>query len=215
MLIAPRRKTRVLNVGDVKIGGANPVVVQSMATADTRDPKATLEQIAELADAGCEIVRIAVPDRKAAAALPDIVPHSLALKAIEAGIHGLRLNPGNIRKAEDVREVVVKAKEREIPIRIGVNYGSVAPMTREFVDDMAEQHATQAELRAEWLVRSALGHIQILEDLDFGDIKVSLKAFEIPVMVEAYRRFAALPNDYPLHLGVTEAGTPRSGSVRS
>jgi (E)-4-hydroxy-3-methylbut-2-enyl-diphosphate synthase len=228
MLIASRRKTRVLNVGDVKIGGANPVVVQSMATADTRDPKATLEQIAELAEAGCEIVRIAVPDRKAAAALPDIVPHSavpliadihfehtLALKAIDAGIHGLRLNPGNIRKAEDVREVVVKAKERQIPIRIGVNYGSVAPMTREFVDEMAEQGATQPELRAEWLVRSALGHIQILEDLDFGDIKVSLKAFEIPVMVEAYRRFAALPNDYPLHLGVTEAGTPRSGSVRS
>jgi (E)-4-hydroxy-3-methylbut-2-enyl-diphosphate synthase len=160
--------------------------------------------------------------------LPDIVPHSpvpliadihfehtLALKAIEAGIHGLRLNPGNIRKAEDVREVVIKAKERQIPIRIGVNYGSVAPMTREFVDEMAEQNATQAELRAEWLVRSALGHIQILEDLDFGDTKVSLKAFEIPVMVEAYRRFAALPNDYPLHLGVTEAGTPRSGSVRS
>jgi (E)-4-hydroxy-3-methylbut-2-enyl-diphosphate synthase len=228
MLIAPRRKTRVLHVGDVKIGGENPVVVQSMATADTRDPRATLEQIAELADAGCEIVRIAVPDRKAAAALPDIVPHSpvpliadihfehtLALKAIEAGIHGLRLNPGNIRKAEDVREVVVKAKERQIPIRIGVNFGSVAPMTREFVDEMAEQHATQAELRAEWLVRSALGHIQILEDLDFGDIKVSLKAFEVPVMVEAYRRFAALPNDYPLPLGVTEAGTPRSGSVRS
>jgi len=228
MLLAPRRKTRILNVGDVKIGGANPVVVQSMATADTRDPVATLAQITELAEAGCEIVRIAVPDRKAAAALPDIIPHSpvpliadihfehtLALKAIEAGIHGLRLNPGNIRKAEDVREVVIKAKERGIPIRIGVNYGSVAPMTREYVDEMAEQGATQAELRAEWLVRSALGHIQILEDLDFGDIKVSLKAFEIPVMVEAYRRFAALPNDYPLHLGVTEAGTPRSGSVRS
>src|SRR5215207_6626579 len=228
MLVAPRRKTRVLNVGNVKVGGDNPIVVQSMTTSDTRDPVATLAQITELAEAGCEIVRIAVPDRKAAAALPDIVPyspvpliadihfeHTLALKAIEAGIHGLRLNPGNIRKAEDVREVVIKAKERQIPIRIGVNYGSVAPMTREFVDEMAEQHATQAELRAEWLVRSALGHIQILEDLDFGDIKVSLKAFEIPVMVEAYRRFAALPNDYPLHLGVTEAGTPRSGSVRS
>src|SRR5215212_5228804 len=227
-LIAPRRATRVLHVGDVKVGGGNPIVVQSMTTADTRDPVATLKQIRDLADAGCEIVRIAVPDRKAAAALPEIVPHSpvpliadihfehtLALKAIEAGIHGLRLNPGNIRKAEDVREVVVKAKERGIPIRIGVNYGSVAPMTREFVDEMAEQSATQAELRAEWLVRSALGHIRILEDLDFGEIKVSLKAFELPVMIEAYRRFAALPNDYPLHLGVTEAGTPRSGSVRS
>jgi (E)-4-hydroxy-3-methylbut-2-enyl-diphosphate synthase len=227
-LVLPRRKTRVLNVGGVKIGGDNPIVVQSMATADTRDAKATLAQIAELAEAGCEIVRIAVPDRKAAAALPDIVPfspvpliadihfeHTLALKALEAGIHGLRLNPGNIRKHEDVREVVKMAKERGTPIRIGVNYGSVPPMPNEFVDMMAEKNATQAELRAEWMVRTALTHIKILEDLDFFDTKVSLKAFEVPVMIEAYRRFAALPNDYPLHLGVTEAGTPRAGSVRS
>jgi (E)-4-hydroxy-3-methylbut-2-enyl-diphosphate synthase len=227
-LIAPRRKTRVLHVGNVGIGGSNPIRVQSMATADTRDPKATLAQIQELADAGCEIVRIAVPDRKAAAALPDIIPHSpvpliadihfehtLALKALDAGIHGLRLNPGNIRKEEDVREVVAKAKEKGTPIRIGVNFGSVAPMTEEFVDEMAQQNATQVELRAEWLVRSALGHIKILEDLDFYDTKVSLKAFEVPVLLEAYQRFAKLPNDYPLHLGVTEAGTPRAGSVRS
>src|SRR5215204_532443 len=227
-LIAPRRPTRVLHVGDVNIGGENPIVVQSMATADTRDSIATLRQIHELAEAGCEIVRIAVPDRKAAAALPDIAPHSpvpliadihfehtLALKALDAGIHGLRLNPGNIRKPEDVREVVQRAKERQVPIRIGVNFGSVAPMPEAFVDEMAERGASQVELRAEWLVRSALGHIQILEDLDFGLTKVSLKAFELPVLFEAYRRFAALPNDYPLHLGVTEAGTPRSGSVRS
>ncbi len=227
-LVAPRRKTRVLHVGDLKIGGDNPISVQSMATSDTRDPKATLEQIAELADAGCEVVRIAVPDRKAAAALPDIVPfspvpliadihfeHTLALKALEAGIHGLRLNPGNIRKHEDVREVVKVAKERGTPIRIGVNYGSVPPMPQEFVDEMAEKNATQIELRAEWMVRTGLGHIRILEDLEFFDIKVSMKAFEVPVMIEAYRRFAALPNDYPLHLGVTEAGTPRAGSVRS
>src|SRR3954453_11928589 len=152
MLIAPRRKTRVLNVGDVKIGGDNPIVVQSMTTSDTRDPQATLEQIRKLADAGCEIVRLAVPDRVAAAALVDIVPfspvplvadihfeHTLALKALDAGIHGLRLNPGNIRKAENVREVVKKAKERGVPMRIGVNYGSVAPFTPEFVDEMAEQ----------------------------------------------------------------------------
>jgi (E)-4-hydroxy-3-methylbut-2-enyl-diphosphate synthase len=227
-LIAPRRPTRVLHVGDVKIGGDNPIVVQSMTTSDTRDPVATLRQIGELAEAGCEVVRIAVPDRKAAAALPDIVPyspvpliadihfeHTLALKALAAGIHGLRLNPGNIRKPEDVREVVALAKERQVPIRIGVNFGSVAPMAREFVDEMAAKNATQVELRAEWLVRSALGHIKILEDLDFGLTKVSLKAFELPVLFEAYRRFAALPNDYPLHLGVTEAGTPRAGSVRS
>jgi (E)-4-hydroxy-3-methylbut-2-enyl-diphosphate synthase len=227
-LLAPRRKTRVLNVGDIALGGEYPIRVQSMATADTRDPAAVLKQVNELAEAGCEIVRIAVPDRKAAAALPDIIPHSpvpliadihfeytLALKALEAGIHGLRLNPGNIRKEEHVRQVVEKAKERGTPIRIGVNFGSVAPMTEEFVDEMAQEGASQVELRAEWLVRSALGHIRILEDLDFFDTKVSLKAFEVPVLVEAYRRFALLPNDYPLHLGVTEAGTPRAGSVRS
>ncbi len=228
MLVAPRRKTRVLEVGNVKIGGENPIVVQSMTTADTRDPKATLEQIAKLADAGCEIVRVAVPDRVAAAALPDIVPHSpipviadihfehtLALSAMKAGIHGLRLNPGNIRKPEAVREVVAMAKERGTPIRIGVNYGSVPPFTDEFVDEMNAQNATQVEMRAEWMVRTGLTHIRILEDHDFGLIKVSLKAFEVPVLFEAYRRFAALPNDYPLHLGVTEAGTPRAGSVRS
>ncbi|MDP9355963.1 MAG: (E)-4-hydroxy-3-methylbut-2-enyl-diphosphate synthase, partial [Chloroflexota bacterium] len=227
-MVAPRRKTRVLDVGGVGIGGENPIRVQSMTTADTRDPIVTLAQIRKLAEAGCEIVRVAVPDRKAAAALPDIVPfspvpliadihfeHTLALKALDAGIHGLRLNPGNIRKPEDVREVVAKAKEQQTPIRIGVNFGSVAPMTEEFVDEMASQGASQLELRAEWLVRSALGHIKILEDLDFGQIKVSLKAFEVPVLLEAYRRFARLPNDYPLHLGVTEAGTPRAGSVRS
>jgi (E)-4-hydroxy-3-methylbut-2-enyl-diphosphate synthase len=228
MLVAPRRKTRVLEVGTVKIGGENPIVVQSMTTADTRDPKATLEQIAKLANAGCEVVRVAVPDRVAAAALPDIVPyspipviadihfeHTLALSAMKAGIHGLRLNPGNIRKPEAVREVVAMAKERGTPIRIGVNYGSVPPFTDEFVDEMNAQNATQAELRAEWMVRTALTHIRILEDHDFGLIKVSLKAFEVPVLFEAYRRFAALPNDYPLHLGVTEAGTPKAGSVRS
>jgi len=215
-------------VGDVALGGEYPIRVQTMATADTRDPKAVLEQLRGLADAGAEIVRVAVPDRVAAAALPDIVPyspvpliadihfeHTLALKALDAGIHGLRLNPGNIRKPENVREVVKKAKERGVPIRIGVNFGSVAPMPEEFVDEMAQQNATQVQLRAEWLVRSALGHIQILEELDFYDTKVSLKAFEVPVLLEAYQRFARLPNDYPLHLGVTEAGTPRAGSVRS
>jgi (E)-4-hydroxy-3-methylbut-2-enyl-diphosphate synthase len=226
-LLAPRRITRAVHVGDVRIGGGAPIVVQSMTTSDTRDPKATLRQIAELADAGCEIVRVAVPDRVAAAALPDIVPHSpvpliadihfehtLALKALDAGIHGLRLNPGNIRKPEDVREVVHKAKERGVPIRIGVNFGSVPPMGAEFVDEMAQQNATQIELIAEHMVRTALGHIQILEDLDFNDIKISLKAFEVPVMLEAYTRMAKR-NIYPLHLGVTEAGTPRAGSVRS
>jgi (E)-4-hydroxy-3-methylbut-2-enyl-diphosphate synthase len=226
-MMASRRKTRALHVGDVQIGGGAPIRVQSMTTSDTRDPKATLEQIAEQADAGCEIVRIAVPDRVAAAALPEIVPyatvpliadihfeHTLALKAIAAGIHGLRLNPGNIRKHEDVQEVVKAAKERGIPIRIGVNFGSLPPMSREFVDEMAQQNASQIDLIAEHMVRTALGHVKILEDLDFGDIKISLKAFEVPIMLEAYSRMAKL-NDYPLHLGVTEAGTPKAGSVRS
>jgi (E)-4-hydroxy-3-methylbut-2-enyl-diphosphate synthase len=226
-LLAPRRLTRPVYVGDVRIGGGAPIVVQSMTTADTRDPQATLRQIAELADAGCEIVRVAVPDRKAAAALPDIVPHSpvpliadihfehtLALKALDAGIHGLRLNPGNIRKPEDVREVVVKAKERGVPIRIGVNFGSTPPMSQKFVDEMAAQNATHVELVAEHMVRTALGHVRILEELDFHDIKISLKAFEVPIMLEAYTRMARR-NVYPLHLGVTEAGTPRAGSVRS
>jgi (E)-4-hydroxy-3-methylbut-2-enyl-diphosphate synthase len=226
-MMAPRRKTRAIHVGDVQIGGGAPIRVQSMTTSDTRDPKATLEQIAELADAGCEIVRIAVPDRVAAAALPDIVPHAqvpliadihfehtLALKAIAAGIHGIRLNPGNIRKQEDVQEVVKAAKERGIPIRVGANFGSLPPMSKDFVDEMAEANVTQIELVAEHMVRTALGHVKILEDLDFGDIKISLKAFEVPIMLEAYSRMAKL-NDYPLHLGVTEAGTPKAGSVRS
>lgn len=226
-LLAPRRITRPVYVGGVKIGGGAPIVVQSMTTTDTRDPKATLYQIAQLAEAGCEIVRVAVPDRKAAAALPDIVPHSpvpliadihfehtLALKSIEAGIHGLRLNPGNIRKHEDVQEVVRAAKERRIPIRIGVNFGSVPPMTQEFVDEMAQQNATQIELIAEHMVRTGLGHIRILEELEFYDIKISLKAFEVPVLLEAYTRMAKrVP--YPFHIGVTEAGTPKAGSIRS
>jgi len=222
-----RRKTRPVWVGDVQIGGDVPIVVQSMTTTDTRDPEATLRQIHELADVGCEIVRVAVPDRIAAAALADIVPrspipvvadihfeHTLALKALEAGVHKLRLNPGNIRKPEEVREVVQKAKERGVPIRIGVNFGSLPPMTREFVDEMAARGATQTELIAEHMVRTALSHVKILEDLDFGDIVISLKAFEVPVMIEAYRRMAKL-NDYPLHLGVTEAGTPKAGAIRS
>lgn len=226
-LLAPRRLTRPVYVGDVRIGGGAPIVVQSMTTTDTRDPKATLRQIHELADAGCEIVRVAVPDRVAAAALPDIVPHSpvpliadihfehtLALAALDAGIHGLRLNPGNIRKPEDVREVVRKAKEREVPIRIGVNFGSVPPMSKEFVDEMAEQGASQIELIAEHMVRTAEGHIKILEDLDFDNIKISLKAFEVPVLIEAYKRMAPR-NMYPFHIGVTEAGTPRTGTIRS
>lgn len=198
-----------------------------MTTTDTKDPVATLKQIEELAEAGCEIVRVAVPNRKAAAALPKIVPfaavpliadihfeHTLALKSIDAGIQGLRLNPGNIRKEEDVREVVEAAKTARIPIRVGVNFGSVPPMGKKFVDEMAQQNATQTELVAEHMVRTGLGHIRILEELNFNDIKISLKAFEVPVLIEAYRRMAPR-NSYPFHIGVTEAGVPKAGSIRS
>ncbi|MFQ6019205.1 MAG: flavodoxin-dependent (E)-4-hydroxy-3-methylbut-2-enyl-diphosphate synthase [Dehalococcoidia bacterium] len=216
----PRRKSRPIRVGDVQIGGDAPVVVQTMTNTDTADAASTLRQIAELAEVGAEIVRLAVPDKKAAAALPDIVPnspvpliadihydHRLALSAIEAGIHGLRLNPGNIRDADKVRQVVRAAKERGIPIRIGVNEGSLPPLP-----PLAEGEMPPP--KSQRMVDAALWGIGILDEMGFQDIKVSLKAFDVPTMVTAYRELAKrVP--YPLHLGVTEAGTPRAGAVRS
>ncbi|HZP26016.1 MAG TPA: flavodoxin-dependent (E)-4-hydroxy-3-methylbut-2-enyl-diphosphate synthase [Dehalococcoidia bacterium] len=219
-ILQPRRVSRPVHVGDVQVGGDAPIVVQSMTNTDTADAKATLAQIHALAEAGCEIVRIAVPDKAAAAALPDIVPHSpvplmadihfdyrLALASIKSGIHGLRLNPGNIRDADKVREVVRAAKERSIPIRIGVNEGSLPPLPPLADGEMPpEKH--------ERMVNAGLWEIRILEEMGFEDIKISLKAFDVPTMVTAYREMAnRVP--YPLHLGVTEAGTPRAGSVRS
>lgn len=216
----PRRKSRPIRVGDVQIGGDAPVVVQTMTNTDTADAQATLRQIGELTEQGAEIVRIAVPDKKAAAALPDIIPntpvpliadihydHRLALVAIQAGIHGLRLNPGNIRDVDKVRQVVVAAKERGISIRVGVNEGSLPP-----VPALADGELPPPKTKR--MVDAALWEINVLEDLGFEDIKISLKAFDVPTMVTAYREIANLIN-YPLHLGITEAGTPRSGSVRS
>jgi len=215
-----RRKSKPLHIGDVTVGGDAPIVVQSMTSTDTADATATLRQIRELAELGCELIRVAVPNREAAAALPEIlratpVPiiadihfdHRLALAALQAGVHGLRLNPGNIRDPEKVQAVVREARQRRVPIRVGVNAGSLPPLP-----PLAEGEIPSPIHQR--MVEAALWEIRILEEMDFDLIKVSLKAFDVPTMVAAYRDIAGrIP--YPLHLGVTEAGTPRAGSVRS
>ena len=226
-MLPKRRKSRQIRIGDVLIGGNAPISVQSMTTTDTADVKATLEQIARLVDAGVDIIRIAVPDKQAAAAVPEIVKatpvplvadihfdYRLALAAIEGGIHALRLNPGNIEKEEYVRQVVTKAKERNVPIRIGVNFGSIPKISKEESDEITATVSNTTELIAEQMVRGALKHVRILEDMDYQNIKISLKAFDVPTMIEAYTRIADRV-DYPLHLGVTESGTPKAGSIRS
>lgn len=214
--LLPRRKTRAVKVGPITIGGDAPVSVQSMTTTKTDDWAATLDQVHQLAEAGCEIVRISVPDAKAAAACRKIkdgasVPlvadihfdHRFALAAIEAGWDKLRLNPGNIRDPQKVREVVRAAKDRVMPIRIGVNMGSLAP---DIVETLGRTPAG--------MVESAMRHIRILEELEFGDIVVSLKAHDVRSTVAAYRMMAHKV-DYPFHLGITEAGTLRTGTVKS
>src|SRR3990172_3303913 len=215
-----RRSSRPVRVGDVQVGGDAPVVVQTMTNTDTADANATIEQIARLADAGSEIVRIAAPDKRAAAAVGDIVratpvpliadihfDHRLALESIRAGIHGLRLNPGNIRDAGKVREVVAEAKARGIPIRVGVNEGSLPPLP-------ALADGELPPPKPQRMVEAALWEIAILEEMGFEDIKISLKAFDVPTMVTAYREMEKrVP--YPLHLGVTEPGTPPPPTVRS
>jgi (E)-4-hydroxy-3-methylbut-2-enyl-diphosphate synthase len=226
-MLPKRRKSRQLRIGDVLIGGNAPISVQSMTTTDTADVQGTLEQIARLVDAGVDIVRVAVPDKQAAAALPELVQktsvplvadihfdYRLALAALDAGIHALRLNPGNIEKEEYVRQVVAMAKERQVPIRIGVNFGSIPKISKEESDEITRTVSNTTELIAEQMVRGALKHIRILEDMDYTNIKISLKAFDVPTMIEAYVRMADRV-DYPLHLGVTEAGTPKAGSIRS
>ncbi|MFQ6122774.1 MAG: flavodoxin-dependent (E)-4-hydroxy-3-methylbut-2-enyl-diphosphate synthase, partial [Dehalococcoidales bacterium] len=211
----PRRITKPIQIGSVTIGGGAPIVVQSMTKTDTRDVKSTVEQIKELEDCGCELVRVAVPDAEAAQAISSIkkgisIPliadihfdYRLALMALEAGTDGLRLNPGNIGEPEKVKAVALAAKERGVPIRIGLNAGSL-PKT-------ANPRLTVAQR----MVDAALQQIRLLESLDFDLIKVSLKAFDVPTTIEAYQSIAEkMP--YPLHLGVTESGLPRKGVIRS
>jgi (E)-4-hydroxy-3-methylbut-2-enyl-diphosphate synthase len=212
-----RRQSRKIRVGNVEIGGDAPISVQSMLTNDTRDVKESVYQIQRLADAGCEIIRLAVPDKEAAEALKAIVPQSpipvvadihfdyrLALQAADNGVHCIRINPGNQPRKEFIRAVVAKCKERAIPIRIGVNSGSVErPIKEAYPDDLVAQ-----------LVESALLNARILEEEDFFDFKISVKASDPLKMVDAYRRLATLV-DYPLHLGVTEAGTLKRGLVKT
>jgi (E)-4-hydroxy-3-methylbut-2-enyl-diphosphate synthase len=213
----PRRPTRRITVGGVRVGGGAPVSVQSMTKTDTRDVRATAAQVRRLERAGAEIVRLAVPDDEAARALREIkgrtsVPlvadvhfdHRLALAAIEAGADGLRINPGNIGSRDKVREVVRAAAERAVPIRIGVNSGSLEKdLLRRF-----------GGVTAEAMVESALGHIRILEDCGFSLIKISLKASDIPRTLQAYRLLAGKV-DYPFHAGITEAGRLYAGSIKS
>ena len=212
-----RRKTRQIQVGNVKIGGGAPIAVQSMTNTKTQDASATLAQITRLAEAGCDIIRCAVPDEEAALALKDICSASpipviadihfdyrLALLAIASGVDGLRLNPGNIGGAEKVRAVVEAAKQRHIPIRIGVNAGSLPK-------DLLEKYGHPT---AEALVEAAWRHIRILEDMDYRNIKISLKCHDVPLTLAAYRLLAG-QCDYPLHVGITEAGTVRSGIIKS
>jgi len=212
-----RRKSRIITLGNVKIGGDSPVSVQSMTNTDTRDVKSTIAQIKRLEDAGCEIIRAAVPDIDAAEKLGEIkrginIPliadihfdYKLALKALQEGADGLRLNPGNIGDRWKVKEVVGAAKDKGVPIRIGVNAGSLDK-------DLWEKYGGPA---AEAMVESAMMHIRMLEDMDFREIKVSLKASDIERTVDAYRILSEKV-DYPFHIGISEAGTYFSGTVKS
>jgi (E)-4-hydroxy-3-methylbut-2-enyl-diphosphate synthase len=212
-----RRQTKQLTVGKVPVGGGAPITVQSMTTTKTADVEGTLQQIYSLAAAGCDIVRCTCNDQEAAEGLAQIVPRSpipiiadihhqykMALAAMEAGVHGLRLNPGNIRKPEHIKAVASEARDRNLPIRIGVNGGSLDPALYE----------KYGGLTAEAMVESALQEIAYFNEVDFDLIKISVKASNVPLMVEAYRLLADAVS-YPLHLGVTEAGPPPAGLVKA
>jgi (E)-4-hydroxy-3-methylbut-2-enyl-diphosphate synthase len=213
----PRKKTRQISLGKVLIGGEAPVVVQSMTTTNPSDVRATMGEIGRLQRAGCELVRVAVPDRESITGLKEIVHRSslpiiadihfdyrLALLALEAGVHGLRINPGTIRQRDLLQEIIEQAKEREVPVRIGINAGSLEErILKRF------GHAT-----AEAMVESALECIKLCEDIGHRAIKVSLKASDVRQTIEAYRLFSQ-QSDYPLHLGITEAGPPFSGVIKS
>ncbi|MDD5648549.1 MAG: flavodoxin-dependent (E)-4-hydroxy-3-methylbut-2-enyl-diphosphate synthase [Dehalococcoidia bacterium] len=210
-----RRVSKPIRVGSVIIGGGAPISVQSMSKTDTRDARSTINQIRELEDCGCEIIRVAVPDQQAAAAITKIkrgisIPliadihfdYRLALAALVSGADGLRINPGNIRDKQQIRKVVAEARTREVPIRIGVNFGSLPPGKK------------PGRSVAGYMVDTAMEEVELLESLDFDLIKIALKAFDVPTAIEAYRSIAR-KTVYPLHLGITEAGLPRTGVIRS
>ena len=212
-----RKETRQIHIGKVAIGGGAPISVQSMTNTKTTDTNATVEQINALQAAGCDIVRLAVPDMDAALNLGNIIKkvnvplvadihfdYRLALEAINQGISALRLNPGNIGGEDRVKAVVTEAKRHNIPIRIGVNAGSLDKKLL----------AKHGGVTAEALVESAMEHVRILEAQDFTDMKISLKAHDVPLTIEAYQLMSETV-DYPLHLGITEAGTARSGMIKS
>jgi len=235
-----RRPTRSVIVGGVKVGGGADISVQSMTKTDTRDVKATVRQIHALEEAGCEIIRSAVPDMEAAKAMAEIkkqihIPliadihfhYQLALECAAGGVDCLRLNPGNLRDEAQVLQVIQASKDRGIPIRIGVNFGSLPPVggigrTRGFSRHMdlvnklpKEGDVTEGEYSVvDHMVATALWEISLLEDQDFDNIKISMKAFDVPTTIEAYRRLSKMV-PYPLHLGITEAGTKDSGSIRT
>ncbi len=212
-----RKITRQIQVGKIKIGGGAPISVQSMTNTKTTDIKSTVEQILQLQAVGCDIVRVAVPNMDAAKNLRGIISevdvpiiadihfdYKLALESINQGVAALRLNPGNIGGAAHVRKVVAAAKEKNIPIRIGVNAGS---LSRKILQKFGG-------VTAEGLVESALEHVKILEDENFFDIKISLKAHDVPLTLAAYRLISEKV-DYPLHVGITEAGTINGGVIKS
>jgi (E)-4-hydroxy-3-methylbut-2-enyl-diphosphate synthase len=212
-----RRETRRVNIGKIAVGGGSPVSVQSMTKTDTRDIDSTVRQIRNLESVGCEIIRLAVVNMDAAKSLGKIkdkvsIPlvadihfdYKLAIEAVTQGVNGLRLNPGNIGGAWKVREVVAAAKDRCIPVRIGVNAGSLEKNLL----------AKYGHPTPEAIVESAEGHIRILEDLDFRDIKVSLKASNVMMTVDAYRLFSSR-FDYPVHIGITETGPASTGAIKS
>lgn len=217
MIWNTRNETKVIQIKDIKIGGGNPIAIQSMCNTKTDDVEATVRQIMSLEEAGCEIVRVAVPDQEAARALEKIIPriniplvadihfdYRLALMAIENGVNKLRINPGNIGSRERVEAVVEKAKAYNIPIRIGVNSGSVEK-------ELLQKHGG---VNAKAMIESAKKHIDILEEMDFRDIIVSLKASNVPLAIEAYTLFAQ-NYKYPLHVGITESGTLYKGTIKS
>ena len=215
-----RRASKKIWIGSVPVGGDAPVAIQSMTNTNTGDAKATLGQIEALAELDCDIVRVAVPDKEAAQALREIVSLSplpiiadihfdyrLALAALKAGVHALRLNPGNIRDPDKIRAVVAEAKARQVPIRVGVNEGSLPTLVA-----LAEGEMPAPKWKR--MVDAALWEIGLLEEMDFDLIKVSVKSFDVPTTVQANREIARL-TPYPMHLGVTEAGLPKTGSVRN